>query len=237
MADIPHTLSEFENGLLHTKKSIFLMSSTALENLRNAVRGLLTRDADLCRKAIEEDTAVNGYERDIDEEGMQILLRFNPVATDLRSVVGAMKISTNLERISDEAENIARRAEKILKKPEQSETQWIEPIFSLAERLLEDAMKAYSDGDVDLALGLHERDGELDRAHRKTIKRRWSRTWKTSASTSTSSSSSAASSGSGTTRSTSARRRSTSSGPRTSATWARPLWRRNNTSRQDNLAE
>jgi len=171
MADIPHTLSEFENGLLHTKKSIFLMSSTALENLRNAVRGLLTRDADLCRKAIEEDTAVNGYERDIDEEGMQILLRFNPVATDLRSVVGAMKISTNLERISDEAENIARRAEKILKKPEQSETQWIEPIFSLAERLLEDAMKAYSDGDVDLALGLHERDGELDRAHRKTIKR------------------------------------------------------------------
>ncbi|MDF1824026.1 MAG: phosphate signaling complex protein PhoU [Verrucomicrobiales bacterium] len=171
MAEIPHTLSQFEDGLKNTKQSILLMGSTAGENLTNAVQGLLTRDEGLCRSAIKEDKAVNDYEREIGEEGMEILTRFNPLATDLRSVVGAMKIATNLERVSDEAENIARRAIKLMKKSELQEVRWLEPVFRLADDLLLDSLRSYSEGDVDLALTLYDRDQKLDELHKRTIKK------------------------------------------------------------------
>ncbi|MAS94991.1 MAG: phosphate transport system regulatory protein PhoU [Verrucomicrobiales bacterium] len=171
MSEIPHTLHEFEEGLANTKKSILLMASTASVNLKNAVIGLLERDSNLCNQAIADDDIVNTFERQIDEDGMEILMRFNPVATDLRSVIGSMKISTNLERISDLAEHIARRARKILKKPNQSETRLIEPLFQKAADLLDDAIQAYSEGDVELALTLFKRDEELDALHGKILKK------------------------------------------------------------------
>lgn len=171
MPQIPHTLSQFEEGLKNMRKSVLLMASTAQENLSHAVQGLLDRNDELCASAIREDKAVNDFERVIGEEGMEILTRFNPLATDLRSVVGAMKIATNLERVSDEAENIARRGMKIQKKDEVAEVKLVEPVYRLAETLLECAMRSYSDGDVDLALTLYDQDQELDELHRKTIKK------------------------------------------------------------------
>ena len=171
MPEIPHTLSQFEEGLKNARKSIVLMASIAKENLSKAMEGLLTRDETLCQSAIVEDKAVNNFEREIDEDGMEILTRFNPLATDLRSVVGAMKISTNLERISDEAEHIARRAIKLMKKPQSIDIQFVEPIYRMAENLLDDAIRAYSERDVELAITLHERDRKLDELHKRTIKK------------------------------------------------------------------
>ena len=171
MDDIPHTLTEFEDGLRNMKQSVLLMASTASENLKNAVEGLIQRDLDRCNQAIADDDMVNNFERNIDEEGMEILMRFNPVATDLRVVVASMKTSNNLERVSDLAENIAIRARKILRKPDRNVTLVIEPLYHAAIGLLDDAMKSFAEGDVDLALSLYDRDLELDGMHRKAIKK------------------------------------------------------------------
>lgn len=170
MSEIPHTLSDYEAALKNTKNSVLTMGSIASENLANAVKGLLERNEDLCNDAIAEDEEVNTFERSIDKEGMEILMRFNPVATDLRAVVSAMKISTNLERIADQAENIARRARKILKKIEIAEARLIEPVFEMASTLVQDAMRSYAEGDVELALGLYERDVKLDKLHKQVMK-------------------------------------------------------------------
>ncbi len=171
MPENAHILGDYETALKQAKKSVLTMASIASENLSNSVRGLLDRNEDLCNDAIAEDEEVNAFERSIDKEGMEILMRYNPVATDLRSVIASMKISTNLERVADQAENIARRARKILKRPELPESNLIEPIFAIASELLSDAVRAFSESDVDLALGLYERDLELDKLHRKTIKK------------------------------------------------------------------
>lgn len=171
MPEHTHILGEYETALKQAKKSVLTMASIASENLSNSVKGLLERNEDLCNDAIAEDEEVNAFERSIDKEGMEILMRYNPVATDLRSVIASMKISTNLERIADQAENIARRARKILKKPELAESRLIEPVFALASGLLTDAVRSFSESNVDLALGLYERDLELDKLHRKTIKK------------------------------------------------------------------
>ncbi len=166
-----HILADFESALKHAKKSVLTMASIASENLNNSVKGLLERNEDLCNDAIAEDEEVNAFERSIDKEGMEILARFNPLATDLRTVVAAMKVSTNLERISDQAENIARRARKVLNKPEVPEVHLIEPVYQLATELLEDSIRSFAESDVDLAIGLYDRDQELDRLHRKAIKK------------------------------------------------------------------
>lgn len=146
------------------------MASIAEDNLENAIRGLLSRDADLCNEAIAEEEEVNQLERRIDAESFEILMRFNPVAGDLREIIAGMKIANNLERVSDEAQNIARRARKLLKHPEIPEVFLLEPVYEKAASLFRDAVKAYAERDADLAMTLYARDIELDDAHRNVIR-------------------------------------------------------------------
>ncbi len=165
-----HTLANFDAALKGARNNVLTMASIAQQNLENAIRGLFTRNSELCSEAIAEDDEVNSFERVIDREGFEILMRFNPVASDLREVLAGMKVANNLERVSDQAENIARRARKILKAPEVPEIQQIEPIYELAISLLKDSIRSYSEGNMELGISLFERDRELDKVHRKLIK-------------------------------------------------------------------
>lgn len=171
MLEPRHTLGNFEEALRSIRKSVVTMASFSQQNFNNAVSGLLTRDEDLCNDAIAEDEEVNNLERGIDREGMEILMRFNPVATDLRMVLAAMKISNNLERISDQAENIARRGRKIIRKSAVPEISLIDPIYQLASELLDKSIRSFTEGDHDVALQLFALDKNLDKLHRKAIKR------------------------------------------------------------------
>ncbi len=165
-----HILSNFQDALNQLRKDVLTMASTAEHNLRHAMRGLLDRDSQLCSRAMAEDEEVDQLEKRIDQEGMRILALFNPVAMDLRKVVSTMKMSTNLERISDEAGNIARRARLVLKNPEVAEAKLLEPIYELSSNLLHDSIRAFSEGDMELAKSLDARDDEVDDAHNKLVK-------------------------------------------------------------------
>ncbi|MEM9284192.1 MAG: phosphate signaling complex protein PhoU [Verrucomicrobiota bacterium] len=166
---MPHTLGTFDTALREARNSILRMASIAEQNLENAVRGLLTRNAELCNEAIAEDDEVDNLERSIDSDSFQILMRFNPVASDLREVIAGMKVANNLERISDQAHSIARRARKIIKQPEVPEVSMVEPLYEKALALFRDGMKAYAEGDQELALSLYDRDREVDRNHKDII--------------------------------------------------------------------
>jgi len=165
-----HTLANFENALRDMRNEVLRMSSIAEQNLKNAVNGLLTRNGELCNEAIADDDDVNTLERSIDALCFEILVRYNPVATDLREVLAGMKVANNLERISDEAESIARRSRKILKHPEILETRMIEPLYRQALGLYHDATRTYTDGNTELGLTLYEKDKALDKAHNQVIK-------------------------------------------------------------------
>lgn len=165
-----HILASFEDALRESRGSVLRMASVAQQNLDHAITGLLTRNDELCNEAIADDDEVNAFEKIIDREGLEILMRFSPVAMDLRQVLAAMKIANNLERISDEAEGIARRGRKIGKYPKVPETAMMEPLYEMASALLSDGIRAYAELDVELGLSLHQRDEELDKAHSRTIK-------------------------------------------------------------------
>lgn len=170
MGDGTHTLGNFENALREVRSNVLRMASLAEQNLENAVRGLLTRNGELCNEAIVEEEEVNQLERKIDHDSLEILMRYNPVASDLRSVISGMRISSNLERISDEARNIARRSRRVLKHPEIEEVIMIEPVYEMAMSIFRDAMRSFTEGDSALGLSLYTRDESLDGAHSAVIK-------------------------------------------------------------------
>lgn len=162
-----HIFHEFDTANRSLKENVLAMAGAARQNLERAMRALATRDLDLARMVIGDDTEVDEFEVRIDRIGMEILLRFHPVASDLRFVISSMKMSQNLERISDHAVTIAKRAKKICKSPENVETSIVEPLYVHAAALLRDAVISYTDGNTTLAKSLNAADDELDREHKE----------------------------------------------------------------------
>jgi phosphate transport system protein len=161
-----HILRDFDQAISTLRGEVISMAAKARHNLERAIRALLERNSELANAVIADDDEVDDAERKIDQLGMDILVRFHPVATDLRLVVSSMKISMNLERIADHATNIAKRAKKISASQDLPDAALIEPLYTLADHLLRDAISAYSDHDAILGASLHDRDKELDRMHK-----------------------------------------------------------------------
>jgi len=162
-----HILGTFENALQTLRNNVLMMASLAERNLANATKGLFDRDDELSNVVIADDEEIDLLEIQVDREGVEVLLRFQPVASDLRQVVTAMKSSVNIERIADQAVNIARRARKLTAVPEIPIINSLEPMFAKASGMLADAIKAYADEDAELARGLKARDRELDEMNRQ----------------------------------------------------------------------
>lgn len=162
----PHIIRDFDQAITTLRGEVLAMAAKARHNLERAIQAVLERNSEIANAVIADDDEVDEHERRIDQLGMDILVRFHPMATDLRLVVSSMKISMNLERIADHATNIAKRARKICATQELPDTVLIEPVYTLADHLLRDAISAYSDRDAKLGASLHARDKELDRLHK-----------------------------------------------------------------------
>ncbi|MYA28438.1 MAG: phosphate signaling complex protein PhoU [Nitrospira sp. SB0666_bin_27] len=108
----------FEEDFDRIKGKILMMGSLVEDQIRNALIALVERDEALARQVIENDHKVNTFDVEIDEMALDALVRYQPVAKDLRFVTTAMKISTELERMSDLAENICERAIELNEEPQ-----------------------------------------------------------------------------------------------------------------------
>lgn len=166
MSATDHILSAFTDALGRLRENVLTMGSIARKNLANAMRGLLERDTDLCNQTIADDQDVNILEKSIDKAGMDILIRFQPMAYDLRQVMGTMRVANNLERISDQASSIAKRARKINQLPEIPELHLVQTVYQLASAQIERAMAAFANGQADRAAEIRLMDKELDNAEK-----------------------------------------------------------------------
>src|SRR2546421_12893532 len=123
-----HILGTFDESLAALRNNVLMMAGLTERSLERAMKGLVDRNDDLCANAIADDEEIDQLEKQIDKDGVDILLRFQPVASDLRRVVAAMKLSPNIERVPDQATNIARRARKLNKHPALPDVEIIAPI-------------------------------------------------------------------------------------------------------------
>jgi phosphate transport system protein len=147
------------------------MASLTELSFNNAARALASRDENLANRVIAEDEEVDELEKKIDADGIGILTRYAPLAHDFRRVFSTMKAATDLERITDQAVSIARRTKRLLQSVELPETRMLEPIIATASSILSDSIRAFTDEDITLAIGLKNRDRDLDQLQHDFIDR------------------------------------------------------------------
>src|SRR5438445_11641310 len=108
-----HILGTFDESLAALRNNVLMMAGLTERSLERAMKGLVNRDDNICATAIADDEEIDQMEKQIDKDGVDSLLRFQPVASDLRRVVASMKLSSNIQRMADMATTSARRARKL----------------------------------------------------------------------------------------------------------------------------
>jgi len=166
-----HILGTFDEVLASLRNNVLSMAGLSERSLERAMKGLFNRDDNLCANAIADDEEIDQLEIQIDRDGVAILLRFQPVASDLRRVVAAMKLSSNLERMADQATTIARRARKLNQHPPLPEVDLIRPMYEHAMSMLRDSVEAFVREDVDLGRAVVARDETLDELNRSASRK------------------------------------------------------------------
>lgn len=118
---------------------------------------------------IAEDQKINDFERQVDDECVRLIATQQPVAKDLRKIISAMKISTDLERMGDLAIDIA----KIVRRIEGPLIKQLIDIPLMAEKALEmmrQGLEAYANEDMELANGLADQDDQVDQLYKKVVR-------------------------------------------------------------------
>jgi len=157
-----HISSSFDAALYGLRNDVLMMSSLTDRLLQTAFEALLNRNHELCDQVISEDAEIDTLEKQVDQNGVSLLIRFQPVASDLREVISAMKISTNLERVGDYAVTIARKAKGLNSRAAVPEVILLEPAYQSAVAIFRDSIRAFAEADCELARTLKPRDRELD---------------------------------------------------------------------------
>src|SRR4051794_41621242 len=132
MTEPRHILATFDDALASLRNNVLMMSSLTERSLGRAITGLIERDDELCAIAIADDEEIDQLEKQVDHDGIDLLLRFQPVASDLRRVLSAMKLSSNLERMPDQATNIARPVRQLNQHPPIQAVEVIRPVHDYA---------------------------------------------------------------------------------------------------------
>jgi phosphate transport system protein len=158
-----HTVRSFDIELELLGRHISEMGGIAEKMLADAMDALAGMNAELALKVIAADARLDALQRTVEEETVSVIARRQPVAVDLREIIGAMRISSDLERVGDLAKNIAKRAAKIAGEGRIPRAiGGLKSMHDLAVLQLNDVLDAYAQRDPDRALAVWTRDAELD---------------------------------------------------------------------------
>lgn len=133
------------------KEELLRMGALVEEQIERAIRSLVERDTELASRVIERDKLVNRFDVEIDETCIRLLALQAPAARDLRFVTTAMKISTELERMSDLAENICERVIELNEEPQLKPYIDIPRMANRAMQMVREALDAFVRSDAALA--------------------------------------------------------------------------------------
>ena len=162
MAPSEQIVRHFQMELEQLKARLLEMGGLAEEQVRLAVRGLVERDRDLIDRVVIGDGALNALHIEIDGRCFTLLALYQPMAVDLRSIVAAVKINTDLERVGDLAVNIAEAARQYVRHPPVKKLIDIPRMATIAQAMLRDALDAFVRRDTALAQRVLDQDDLLD---------------------------------------------------------------------------
>ncbi|HTN44566.1 MAG TPA: phosphate signaling complex protein PhoU [Nitrospiria bacterium] len=152
----------FDEELATLKEKILRMGAMVEEQITNAIKALVERDTDLARHVIENDHRVNAMDVQIDEDCLRLIALHQPMAGDLRFLTTAMKISTELERMSDLAENISERSIELNEEPQLKPYIDIPRMAQEALRMVKESLDAFVNRNSELARSVCKADDVID---------------------------------------------------------------------------
>ena len=157
-----HIIKSYDQELQRLDNIVAEMGGLAESQLNSAMEAVAKRDTDLAARVIESDARVDELEREIEALVIRLLALRQPMARDLRQIIAALKISTDLERIGDYAANAAKRSIAL------DQFGAVKPIYALprmgrlGSAMIKDVLDAYVERDADKAMAVWLRDEELD---------------------------------------------------------------------------
>jgi phosphate transport system protein len=157
-----HIYHRYEEDLALLKERLLVLGGLAEERLGAVLSAFAARDIEACASLAAADDPLNRLHIEIDDRCFKLLALRQPLAVDLRAILAAAKINTDLERVGDLAVNIAESAGRYLRHVSVWAESEVPAMGAIAREMLQDALKAYVDRDGSLALRVLERDDALD---------------------------------------------------------------------------
>jgi phosphate transport system protein len=155
---VPH----FQEELDQLKSRLLEMGGLAEDRVRSAITALVERNRAMVERVLDGDGPINQLHIEIDSRCVKLLALHQPMAVDLRVILSAVKINTDLERVGDLAINISEAAVRYLAHPPVKELIDIPRMADIAQRMLRDALDAFVSRDTALAQRVLDADDELD---------------------------------------------------------------------------
>jgi phosphate transport system protein len=159
-----HTAKAFDLDLQDLARMVAEMGGLAEKQIAESVDALARRDAKLAQRVVALDPTVDALQREIEERAILTIARRQPMAVDLREIVGALRVSNDLERIGDLAKNIAKRVIALGNElhPTTKVIRGVEHMTDLVLGQLKQVLDAYARRDVPQAMEVWRGDEEID---------------------------------------------------------------------------
>jgi phosphate transport system protein len=157
-----HTVKSFDEELKQLTNTISRMGGLAEAQISGAIQAITRRDAELATNIVEADQKIDELEREIDDRAVHMLALRQPVARDLRAIVSALRISSDVERIADYAANLAKRAIALAQMAPVRPAHQLPRMGRIVQEMLRDVLDAYLGREVEKAIAVWNRDEELD---------------------------------------------------------------------------
>jgi len=158
-----HIVSAYDEELKYLSKRIAAMGGHAERMVEQAIQALVNADPGLAQKVIRDDIVLDEGQREIDDKAIVIIAKRQPMATDLREIVGAIRISADLERIGDLGKNVAKRVVSVIDgRQPTSLFRGLEALADLALTQLKEVLDVYASRSVDRIGFVRDRDDQID---------------------------------------------------------------------------
>jgi len=160
---IDHTTRAFDADLQEITRKVSEMGGLVEKQIADAVQALLERDAELAEHVIATDPVIDAMQRDIEEKAILTIARRQPMAVDLRDIIGAMRVCNDLERIGDHAKHIGKRVVALSGDLyPQTLIRGVEHMAELVLGQIKQVLDAYASRDLQSALAVWKGDEEVD---------------------------------------------------------------------------
>lgn len=147
------------------------MNELTVSAFEKAFTALKTQNIELALRVIDEDNAIDKLDEEINQYAVWLIAKEQPFATDLRRIIGSIKITADIERIADFAVNIAKSTAKIGKIESLIDLTKLEQMKEIALNMLKMAVTAFIDENMELAKEVGELDNQVDNYHDETYKK------------------------------------------------------------------